>query len=678
MAGDAPEPPEARGHHRAALPAIPYPARVQHVIRRVLQAASSVEGAEVRAFGSSVNGFGDSSSDVDVVLSANKACFAEGLGLGRVSKKDLEPRVLGKLRQELRKRGFTINLFIPQAKVPIIKLSLQHAQDRIDCDLSVNNLLPVFNTKLLKSYADLDLRLVELVQTCKAWARDEGVHGADKGNLSSYAFTLMVIFYMQMRGVLPCLQREALFDPVWYSEGGQRYNVAMEDAGDCSHPGGPVSFPDFARFYHDEFEWGERVVSVRTGESAPLEEYPDLRMKPRSGITDEEWDYFLHIEDPFDTRRNLNCVLAPGSNYRLWEAHHAEMLSAEPSGSVGGSSDPGPGRLTDTDLLSADHGFQNEWQPARLTLLPSQSSRFDEFFWQSSLVVHVMRPYPTTGAGNAYKEEGVQLVPLSFLQVMSKVAKYEVLHALSDRRADDLANILESARVPGHAYFTDGWHLSDQVDYELIIVEEFDHIISDSTLCVVEKEEAKQHKGGDGGRLVESLVSTPVHPASKGGKGGKFGKGAKGGGKPGKGKFSGPPGPLSVFRPSPAAGMPKGGKGWDAPRPERRERPRVDDVPDPGPLDEGLVLEIQNFVEERGGGQVEGGQIGAQFHGIKKSQLKPHFDIVDVGGGKYWVRQFGFDGPIPDEVPGAEEKQDVPDEPADDVATCLQRPTVLV
>jgi len=320
MAGDTPEPPETRGQHRAALPTIPYPVRVQHVIRRVLQAASSVEGAEVRAFGSSVNGFGDSSSDVDVVLSANKACFAEGLGLGRVSKKDLEPRVLGKLRQELRKRGFTINLFIPQAKVPIIKLSLEHAGDCIDCDLSVNNLLPVFNTKLLKSYADFDHRLVELVQTCKAWARDEGVHGADRGNLSSYAFTLMVIFYMQMRGVLPCLQREALLNPVWYSEGGQRYNVAMEDDGDCSHPGGPVSFPDFARFYHDEFDWGERVVSVRTGESAPPEEYPDLKMKPRSGITDEEWDYFLHIEDPFDTQRNLNCVLAPGSNYRLWEA----------------------------------------------------------------------------------------------------------------------------------------------------------------------------------------------------------------------------------------------------------------------------------------------------------------------------------------------------------------------
>ena len=35
-----------------------------------------------------MNGFGDGASDVDVVLSASKASLTEGLGLGRVSKKD--------------------------------------------------------------------------------------------------------------------------------------------------------------------------------------------------------------------------------------------------------------------------------------------------------------------------------------------------------------------------------------------------------------------------------------------------------------------------------------------------------------------------------------------------------------------------------------------------------------
>ncbi|CAE7218288.1 Zcchc6 [Symbiodinium natans] len=162
---------------------------------------------------------------------------------------------------------------------------------------------------------------------------------------------------------------------------------------------------------------------------------------------------------------------------------------------------------------------------------------------------------------------------------------------------------------------------------------------------------------------------------SKGKGGGKFGKGGKGG-KFGKGKSGGHPGPLSVFR----SGAPKGtekGKGWE-PRPPWASQARADAAAeDPGPLDEGLLLDIQGFVDERGG-QVEGGQIGAHFNGVKKTQLKPHFDIVDVGGGKYWVRQQGFDGPIPDDTAKLdavlaaegieEEAQDMPDEPLEEAA----------
>ena len=44
--------------------------------------------------------------------------------------------------------------------MPVLKLKL--GMD--DCDLSVNNLLPVFNTRLLCAYVDLDARVVPLVQ----------------------------------------------------------------------------------------------------------------------------------------------------------------------------------------------------------------------------------------------------------------------------------------------------------------------------------------------------------------------------------------------------------------------------------------------------------------------------------------------------------------------------------
>eukprot|EP00931_Biecheleriopsis_adriatica_P069040 TRINITY_DN42930_c0_g1_i1.p1 TRINITY_DN42930_c0_g1~~TRINITY_DN42930_c0_g1_i1.p1 ORF type:complete len:458 (+),score=130.93 TRINITY_DN42930_c0_g1_i1:82-1374(+) len=90
---------------------------------------------------------------------------------------------------------------------------------------------------------------------------------------------------------------------------------------------------------------------------------------------------------------------------------------------------------------------------------------------------------------------------------------------------------------------------------------------------------------------------------------------------------------------------------------------------EPVAIDQGVLEQIQEFVEENGG-QLEGGQIGAKFPGVKKKQLEAHFDIVvaNTGRGKYWVRQFGFDGPIPDQdgdvEPGQEPEEDVqlPDE----------------
>ncbi|CAE7935849.1 unnamed protein product [Symbiodinium sp. KB8] len=99
----------------------------------------------------------------------------------------------------------------------------------------------------------------------------------------------------------------------------------------------------------------------------------------------------------------------------------------------------------------------------------------------------------------------LDVVPLSFLQVMAAIAKYEVLSAFADGRAEELADILECARLPGARAACNAL-LAD-------LAEGFNLVISDSTLCAVEKEKAKQLKGGDGGRLVNSLVSAPVHPA---------------------------------------------------------------------------------------------------------------------------------------------------------------------
>ncbi|CAE8614266.1 unnamed protein product [Polarella glacialis] len=292
---------------------------VAELLACVARAAQSVKGARVHPFGSSVNGFGDQSSDVDLVLEASKPNLVKGLRLGSCNKWELAPKALDALsRGPLQAQGFQVVHRILEAKVPILKLE----RDGVECDLSCNNLLPFWNTRLLKLYVDINQSVVGLVQEVKAWARGKGVHGAPAGHLSSYSFTLLVIFYMQIRGALPSLQRWAEHRPQWYTEGAKKWNVAMDvelpPPEACKQFAAvQVSLQDFANFMTKEFHWGTEVVSVRIGRCLLLNAYPDLGQKLRRRLPDE-YDKILHIEDPFDTDRNLNCVFSAGHNKKLW------------------------------------------------------------------------------------------------------------------------------------------------------------------------------------------------------------------------------------------------------------------------------------------------------------------------------------------------------------------------
>mmetsp|Transcript_105175 Transcript_105175/g.292919 ORF Transcript_105175/g.292919 Transcript_105175/m.292919 type:complete len:170 (+) Transcript_105175:109-618(+) len=129
-----------------------------------------------------------------------------------------------------------------------------------------------------------------------------------------------------VRGALPCLQWCAEKEPQIYRELGKSYNVAVDESMCCmsqQRSNFAVSFHDFAHFFYNEFKWGEWVVSVRMGQCLGVDKYPKLKMKPRDGMRFDEWAEMIHIEDPFDVERNLNCVLGPNSNGRLWWAFAA-------------------------------------------------------------------------------------------------------------------------------------------------------------------------------------------------------------------------------------------------------------------------------------------------------------------------------------------------------------------
>jgi DNA polymerase sigma len=254
----------------------------EHVVD-VLKAllAAELPDADYHVFGSSANGFAEGGSDVDITIQVSEAMVER---FGTLPKNELVKAIFNRVRDvALSGKDPRVSFIgtVQSARIPIVKISVSNIQ----CDLSINNFLPVFNTRLLASYAQIDERVVKLVHSLKKWARKHHVHGATTGHLSTYSFTLMAIFFMQVKGVYPSLQALAT-DPKVHedSDTGATYNVAFALPGDEAvrekmrqRQDKSVSLIDFLHFYADEFRWGSDVVSVRLGRLDPMDSYGLLR-----------------------------------------------------------------------------------------------------------------------------------------------------------------------------------------------------------------------------------------------------------------------------------------------------------------------------------------------------------------------------------------------------------------
>ncbi len=90
------------------------------------------------------------------------------------------------------------------ARVPVLKFN--EAQTGIPIDLNVNNVLGVYNSELLWTYAAFDQRFHILGMCIKRWAKDAGIIGAHEGFFNTYSLILIVLTFLQHSRVLPSLQ----------------------------------------------------------------------------------------------------------------------------------------------------------------------------------------------------------------------------------------------------------------------------------------------------------------------------------------------------------------------------------------------------------------------------------------------------------------------------------------
>ena len=253
--------------------------------------------AELTLFGSSSNGFAFRQSDLDISMTFQS--IKDATDLDSIS-------IIEEVGEKVKKMAGVKNvLAITSAKVPIVKL--YHTQARIDADISLYNTLASENTKLLQLYSELDPRCKTLGYMVKLFAKVCDIGDASRGSLSSYAYILMMIFWLQKVSppVLPVLQElyqgpnqpENIVDGwnAWFCSDRKTiqswpgWNKNRWNVGDLW-----IGFLDFfARSWDDK----RLVVSIR--QSRHLTKFEKMWISP-----------CIAIEDPFELSHNLGAGIS--------------------------------------------------------------------------------------------------------------------------------------------------------------------------------------------------------------------------------------------------------------------------------------------------------------------------------------------------------------------------------
>lgn len=255
----------------------------EDLLRRLRKIISSEwEGAGIDVYGSAGNGLGMRSADVDMSLyMPPEIKITHGCEDGKACRPKV---ILARLATIMAEHQMEILSKVLDARVPVIKMF--DPVSKLQVDVCVNNILAVENTALLKAYVDLDERFRYVCILVKLWAKRRDLNDAYHGTLSSYAYTLLVIHYLQILQppVLPCLQqmingkqvpKGSKLPEVVTDNGSQKlYNtyydrtVTRETFQSKNHTPVHELLLGFFRYYAYRFNYRTDLASIRLGRKA--------------------------------------------------------------------------------------------------------------------------------------------------------------------------------------------------------------------------------------------------------------------------------------------------------------------------------------------------------------------------------------------------------------------------
>ncbi|KAI8870615.1 hypothetical protein GQ42DRAFT_145682 [Ramicandelaber brevisporus] len=241
---------------------------------------------QLHLFGSSANGLATTQSDVDICLTTTW--------------KQLED--LSLLSAVLRKSGMRSIHTVPRAKVPLVKFV--DPEYRLSCDINVNNPLAIENTRMIRTFVEIDERVRPLAMIVKFWSKRRDLSDAAfGGTFAPYTWLNLLLNFLQMRDppVLPILhQYRSPLDhgmiPVYLDAWFNDDIEALRGYGKSNTESLGRLLYEFFKTYGVSFDHMTKVVSLRNG--CWLDKSDKGWNVGRSAAQ-------VCVEEPFDTTRNL-------------------------------------------------------------------------------------------------------------------------------------------------------------------------------------------------------------------------------------------------------------------------------------------------------------------------------------------------------------------------------------
>ncbi|UYV71907.1 ZCCHC11 [Cordylochernes scorpioides] len=234
----------------------------------LLDVKEQFDDANLELFGSTINGFSTRGCDMDLNLTfTNRQEPVEQFHTQVAVVKVLTSKLLEN------KTAYEKVVPVTRSKIPI--LCIKFKGNSITADVSLYNNWACHNSKLLQTYARVDPRVQVLGVLMKHLVTLMEIKGVPEGFLSSYAYILMVIYFLQQvkPPVLPVLQelwplgtvKPARVMNNWFFEDVDKLNDVWPEGGKNTSSIGRLLI-EMLKFYTEEFDFDNYIVTIRQHE----------------------------------------------------------------------------------------------------------------------------------------------------------------------------------------------------------------------------------------------------------------------------------------------------------------------------------------------------------------------------------------------------------------------------